>query len=76
MQVQVADLLAAARFYGHVIGLDLSCEPHRRDGNEALLGAVSDEIIDAIDVLGSSELVTATIAAYRQAGVQVPVVSP
>lgn len=35
-QVQVADLGAAARFYGHFIGLNLSGEPHRHDENEAL----------------------------------------
>lgn len=35
-QVQAADLVAEARFYGHFIGLELSDELHRQDGNEAL----------------------------------------
>jgi organic hydroperoxide reductase OsmC/OhrA/predicted enzyme related to lactoylglutathione lyase len=36
LQVHAADLAAAARFYGQFIGLELSDEPHRHDGNEAL----------------------------------------
>lgn len=49
---------------------------HLAGDRAAALAAVSDEMIDAIDVVGTSELVTATIAAYRRAGVQVPVVFP
>lgn len=36
LQVWATDLAAAARFYGEFIGLDLSGEPHRHDGNEDL----------------------------------------
>lgn len=36
LQVQAADLAAAARFYGQFIGLELGDEPHRHDGNDAL----------------------------------------
>jgi predicted enzyme related to lactoylglutathione lyase len=36
LQVWAADLAAAARFYGQVIGLDLDDEPHQHEGNEAL----------------------------------------
>jgi hypothetical protein len=36
LQVRATDLAAAAKFYGEFIGLDLSGEPHRHDGNEAL----------------------------------------
>ena len=36
LQVQAADLAAAARFYGQFLGLELDDEPHRHDGNEAL----------------------------------------
>jgi catechol 2,3-dioxygenase-like lactoylglutathione lyase family enzyme len=36
LQVQAADLAAAARFYGQFLGLELDDEPHWHDGNEAL----------------------------------------
>lgn len=36
LQVSATDLAAAAKFYGEFIGLDLSGQPHRHDGNEAL----------------------------------------
>jgi alkanesulfonate monooxygenase SsuD/methylene tetrahydromethanopterin reductase-like flavin-dependent oxidoreductase (luciferase family) len=49
---------------------------HLAGDRAAALGAVTDQMVDAIDVVGSSELVGATIAAYREAGVQVPVVFP
>jgi probable F420-dependent oxidoreductase len=49
---------------------------HLAGDRVAALGAVCDQMIDAIDVVGSPELVGATIAAYRHAGVQVPVIFP
>jgi len=49
---------------------------HLAGDRAAALGAVTDQMIDAIDVVGSPELVGATIAAYRAAGVQVPVIFP
>jgi probable F420-dependent oxidoreductase len=49
---------------------------HLAGDRAAALGAVSDQMIDAIDVVGSPELVGSTIAAYRDAGVEVPVVFP
>ena len=36
LRVQAAELAAAARFYGQFIGLELSDEPYRHDGNDAL----------------------------------------
>jgi len=36
LQVGASDLAAAAKFYGEFIGLELSGEPHRHDGNEDL----------------------------------------
>jgi predicted enzyme related to lactoylglutathione lyase len=36
LQVQAADLAAAARLYGQFLGLKLDNEPHQHDGNEAL----------------------------------------
>ena len=49
---------------------------HLAGDRAAALAAGSDQMIDAIDVVGSPELVSATITAYRQAGVQVPVIFP
>jgi predicted enzyme related to lactoylglutathione lyase len=36
LQLWVADLADAARFYGEFVGLDMDDEPHRHDGNDAL----------------------------------------
>lgn len=49
---------------------------HRAGDRAAALAAVPDQLIDAIDVVGSPDLVSDTIAAYRRAGVQVPVIFP
>lgn len=49
---------------------------HLAGDRAAALGAVPHQMIDAIEVVGSSHLVAATIAAYRNAGVQVPVIFP
>jgi len=68
-----ADSFTRAGFGGAVAAIRAA---HRAGDRVAALAAVSDEMIDAIDVVGSPELVTATVAAYRQAGVQVPVVFP
>jgi hypothetical protein len=37
---------------------------------------VSDEMVDAIEVVGDEALVADTITAYRRAGVEVPVIFP
>jgi hypothetical protein len=37
---------------------------------------VSDEMVDAIDVVGDEALVAATVTAYGRAGVEVPVIFP
>jgi probable F420-dependent oxidoreductase len=44
-----------------------------RDG---ALAAVSDEMIDGIDVMGDAEHVAATVQAYRDGGVEVPILFP
>jgi alkanesulfonate monooxygenase SsuD/methylene tetrahydromethanopterin reductase-like flavin-dependent oxidoreductase (luciferase family) len=49
---------------------------HRAGDRAGALAAVPDEMIDAIDVVGDPALVAGTIGAYRQAGVDVPVVFP
>jgi probable F420-dependent oxidoreductase len=48
-----------------------------RDGDRAgALGAVSDRMVDAIDVMGDAATVHATMQAYIDAGVDVPVLMP
>ncbi len=47
----------------------------RRD-REASVAAMSDRMVDAIDICGTAEEVTAAVRAYRDAGVTVPVVMP
>jgi probable F420-dependent oxidoreductase len=49
---------------------------HRAGDRAAALAAVPDEMVDAINVTGDPALVAATVGAYRQAGVDVPVVFP
>ena len=49
---------------------------HRAGDRAGALAAVTDEMLDAINVTGDPALVTATISAYRRAGVDVPVVFP
>lgn len=49
---------------------------HRAGDRAGALAAVSDEMVDAINVTGDQDLVAATIGAYRRAGVEVPVAFP
>ena len=49
---------------------------HRAGDRAGALAAVTDEMVDAINVTGDPALVTATVGAYRRAGVDVPVVFP
>lgn len=49
---------------------------HRAGDRAGALAAVTDEMVDAINVIGDQALVAATISAYRRAGVDVPVVFP
>jgi probable F420-dependent oxidoreductase len=49
---------------------------HHSGDRAGALAAVTDEMVDAINVTGDQALVAATISAYRQAGVDVPVVFP
>jgi probable F420-dependent oxidoreductase len=51
-------------------------ERHAARDREGALAAVSDEMVDGIDVLGDAELVAATVKAYADAGVQEPIVFP
>jgi probable F420-dependent oxidoreductase len=49
---------------------------HQAGDRAGALAAVTDEMVDAINPVGDPALVAATIAAYRRAGVDVPVVFP
>jgi alkanesulfonate monooxygenase SsuD/methylene tetrahydromethanopterin reductase-like flavin-dependent oxidoreductase (luciferase family) len=49
---------------------------HAAKDREGALAAVSDRMVDAIDVMGDAQHVHATVEAYRQAGVEVPIVMP
>ena len=49
---------------------------HGDGDRDGALAAVSDRMVDEIDVMGDAEHVRATIGAYRAAGVEVPVLMP
>jgi alkanesulfonate monooxygenase SsuD/methylene tetrahydromethanopterin reductase-like flavin-dependent oxidoreductase (luciferase family) len=49
---------------------------HQAGDRRAALAAVSDRMVESIDVVGDETLVANTITAYRRAGVDVPVVFP
>jgi probable F420-dependent oxidoreductase len=49
---------------------------HAAGDREGALAAVSDEMVDGIDVVGDADHVAATVRAYAAGGVDVPVVFP
>ena len=49
---------------------------HAEGDRAGALEAVSDRMIDAIDVMGDADQVAATVEAYVAAGVDVPVLMP
>lgn len=51
-------------------------EAHAVGDREAAVAAVSDRMVDAIDVMGDEGTVEATMRAYADAGVDVPVLMP
>ncbi len=51
-------------------------EAHGRRDREAALAAVSDQMIDAIDICGDADRVAAAVAEYEAAGVDHPVIMP
>ena len=51
-------------------------ERHAAKDREGALAAVSDEMVDGIDVMGDAGLVAATVRAYADAGVDEPIVFP
>ena len=51
-------------------------EAHAAGDRVAALAAVSDRMVDAIDVMGDADTVHATMRAYVDAGVDVPILMP
>ena len=51
-------------------------EAHAAGDRAAALSAVSDRMVDAIDVMGDADTVAATMRAYADAGVDVPILMP
>lgn len=51
-------------------------EAHGAGDREAAVAAVSERMVDAIDVMGDDDTVLATMRAYADAGVDVPVLMP
>jgi probable F420-dependent oxidoreductase len=51
-------------------------ERHAARDREGALAAVSDEMVDGIDVMGDADVVTSTVRAYADAGVDEPIVFP
>jgi alkanesulfonate monooxygenase SsuD/methylene tetrahydromethanopterin reductase-like flavin-dependent oxidoreductase (luciferase family) len=51
-------------------------ERHGAGDRDGAVAAVSDRMVDAIDVLGDADHVRATVRAYIDAGVEVPIVMP
>jgi hypothetical protein len=73
----VVDAYAANfRRAGYGDEVDAIRERHAAKDREGALAAVSDRFVDAIDVIGDAGHVHATMKAYVDAGVQVPIVMP
>ena len=49
---------------------------HAYGDRAAAIAGVSDRMLDAISMVGDEKLVASAVAAYREAGVDVPVVFP
>jgi probable F420-dependent oxidoreductase len=49
---------------------------HAERDREGALAAVSDEMVDGIDVMGDADLVAGAVKAYAEAGVDEPIVFP
>jgi len=60
--------------FGQVV--DEVRERHASGDRDAALAAVSDDMVDAIDVVGDADRVRSTIADYASAGVDHPVLMP
>lgn len=73
----VVDAYAEAfRRAGFEAEVDTVRAAHAARDRDAALAAVSDAMVDAIDIMGDADHVRASVAAYRDAGVDHPVVMP
>ena len=61
---------------GFAAEVDAVRAAHAAGDREGAVAAVSDAMVDAIDVMGDAATVRATVEAYVDAGVEVPVVMP
>ncbi len=68
-----ARAFARAGFDSEIQALNLALANKDRD---AAVRAISDRMVDAIDICGSTDTVTAAVQQYRDAGVEVPVIMP
>ena len=68
-----ARAFARAGFQDEVDALNLAMASKDRD---AAVAAISDRMIDSINICGSSATVAEAVQQYREAGVQVPVIMP
>lgn len=63
------------RWLGFVAEMDAVEEALRRGDRAAAAAALSDDLIDALAVIGSEDEVTARVAAYVDAGIDLPVIA-
>jgi probable F420-dependent oxidoreductase len=68
----------AANFERAGFGDDVAAvrEAHAAGDRDAAVAAISDRMVDAIDVMGDADTVAATMRSYADAGVDVPVLMP
>jgi probable F420-dependent oxidoreductase len=60
--------------YGDAVGAVR--ERHAARDRDGALAAVSEEMVDGIDIMGDADHVAATVRAYAAAGVDVPIIFP
>jgi hypothetical protein len=68
-----ANNFSAAGFSDEVAAIRAA---HLAGDRRAALAAVSDRMVDSIDIVGDKSLVADSINAYRRAGIEVPVIFP
>jgi probable F420-dependent oxidoreductase len=67
------DMMAKAGFEAEITAMR---EAQARRDHDGALAALSDAMVDAIDLVGSAEEVRAFVASYVAAGVEAPIVMP
>jgi probable F420-dependent oxidoreductase len=61
---------------GYGDAVDAVRERHAARDRDGALAAVTDAMVDGIDVMGDADHVAATVRAYADAGVEVPIIFP